>query len=220
MVSCLISAYYASEFIHIRLHNLQGHERIVVCQAGSNEETIARQFGAEQIITTPDIPTIGKAWNLAYREATHEYVTTANTDDQIYTRGYERMAQVLDDHPDVDLVFSMVDVTSGGSPRTWDRIRKETGIYDAEEIIRRCIIGPMPLWRRNLLDRIGGFEEGMVSADWEYWLRMHSKGAGFYYINKPLGCYARRSDSLEHRSGSQLAREAIILRDKYRMVAV
>ena len=219
MVSCLISAYYAREFIHARLFNLIDHERIVVCQAGSYEEEVAKGHAGVIVITTPDIPTIGKAWNLAYRAATCDYVTTANTDDIIYRHGYEQMARILDNNPGIGLVFGNVDITTGGPPQPWKRIPDISGrLANPERILGSCFIGPMPLWRRNWYDIIGGFDEDMVSADWEYWMCMYSKGANFWYIDAALGCYNKRQDSLEHRNRSILVKEKRILREQYRMV--
>lgn len=217
MISCLISAYYCADFMHIRMENLEGFERIVVCESGSEEEEIARQYGAEKVIATLGVPSIGKAWNYALESANGEYVTTANTDDYIYPDGYERMAAVMDAHPDVGLVFSMVSKTSGGQPQPWKRIPESTGIIDGSVILDKCIVGPMPLWRNTWKYKIGMFDEDMVSADWDYWMRMYIAGGQFYYIDEPLGIYAKRDDSLEHRNGIKIAQEAIYLREKYRV---
>ena len=219
MVSCLISAYYAKEFMSIRMKNLEGNERIVVCQKGSHEEYIARLHNAEKIITTPDVPSIGYAWNLAYQYASCEYVTTANTDDHIYADGYRRMVEVLRNYMDVGLIFSMVDKTNGAQPKPWKRIPDGTGLIDGAVLADKCIIGPMPVWRTSYRDTIGMFDEDMVSADWEYWLRMYAAGIGIYYIDEPLGCYAKRVDSLEHRNAMSIIQEAKQLRDLYRVIA-
>ena len=217
MVSCLISAYYAKEFLRLRLRNLEGNERIVVCEAGSDEERIARQCGAEKIILTMDIPTIGKAWNYAYESASCKYVTTANTDDFIYPDGYKRMAEILDHNHNVGLVFSMVDKSTGGMPKPWQRIPNCQGFFDGSILTEKCVIGPMPVWRTSFRETIGMFDEDMVSADWEYWLRMYAAGLGIYYIDEPLGCYAKRVDSLEHRSVKNIIDEAKLLREAYRI---
>lgn len=210
MVSCLISAYYAKPFIRDRLVNLRGHERIVVCQTGSPEEEVAHYQKAEIIITTPDIPTIGKAWNLAYKAATQKYVTTANTDDTFYPGALDRCTDILDRYKNVGLVFFRVDVKNGDNhPRPWDRIKGESGIMANPEIIKeRCIVGPMPVWRRSYLEKLGGFDEELiVAADWEYWIRMLEAGIHFYYIADSLGCYHKRDDSLEWRNKGKLPQE-------------
>lgn len=210
MVSCLISAYYAKHFIRDRLVNLRGHERIVVCQAGSAEEEVARYQKAEIIITTPDVPTIGKAWNMAYKAATQKYVTTANTDDTFYTGTLDTCTDILDRYKKVGLVFFKVDLKNGGNViRPWERIKVDTGILaDTSVIKQRSIVGPMPLWRRSYLEKIGGFDEDfIVACDWEYWIRMLEAGAGFYYINESLGCYHKREDSLEWRNKGKLPQE-------------
>ena len=219
MVSCLISAYHAEPFILKRLVNLRGHERIVVCQEGSREEAVALFQKAEVVITTPDIPTIGKAWNLAYQAATQKYVTTANTDDTFYTGALDTCTDILDRYKKVGLVFGRIDKANGvgGHVVIWDRITEDTGVFmDTRKIYKRCIVGPMPVWRRSWLDKIGGFNEDfIVAADWEYWLRMLDAGTQFYYVNEPVGLYAKRDDSLEWRNKNKLVKEQKRIREMH-----
>lgn len=210
MVSCLISAYHAEQFILKHMVNLRGHERIVVCQEGSREEVVARYQKAEIVITTKDIPTIGAAWNLAYRAATQKYVTTANTDDMFYPGTLDTCTDILDRYKKVGLVFFRVDVKKdAGDARPWERYREGTGIVANPDILKlRSIVGPMPVWRRSYLEKIGGFdEEFIVASDWEYWIRMLESGAQFYYINESLGCYHKREDSLEWRNKNKVSAE-------------
>ena len=203
-VTALVSAYYAEPFMHRRLTNLKGVDTIVVCQKDSVEHRIAFEYDV-QIITTPDIPTIGKAWNLAARRATGDYLTTANTDDMFVGHGLDILSMQAR-RAKADVCFSSV--FRHGIP--WKRIIDKQGFIRnaAQRLQKKCFIGPMPLWKRSLHSKFGWFDETMtVASDYDFWLRLARGGATFYYIDMPLGVYTVRKDSLEHRNKHLLAQE-------------
>lgn len=218
-VSALVSAYYADRFLDGRLINLYGAKGvdlqiIVVAQRGSREEAIAAGYSLE-LVTTPDIPPIGEAWNLAIEHAEGDYLITANTDDRFAICGLAKMVDVLDQHPDIGLVFSQVDIDDGENTYPWRRIDNPTGeVANIRSIIeRRCIVGAMPLWRKSIHDEIGYFDETYkVAADYDMWLRMVRADVRFWYIAESCGVYAKRSDSLEHRNKALLPSENRLVR--------
>jgi len=221
-VTAIMSAYYAHEYIGRRIMNLFSQakplEVIAVCQEGSREHEALRQYDVK-IITTPDIPTIGKAWNLAIAQAEGNYITTANCDDMFTVGGLALLKQALDEHEESGLVFSAVNIADASGIRPWYRLHTETGeiegIYNV--LVNRCIIGSMPLWRRSLHKVIGYFDESLiVASDYDMWLRMACAGVGFYYLSDICGTYENRADSLEHRNKERLAEENEIVRNGWR----
>lgn len=204
-ITALVSAYYAHPFLEGRLENLaqvRDCETIVVCRMGSVEDQIASAFDV-QVIATPDIPTIGAAWNIAIQYATGDYLTTANCDDRFHIGGLEYMAATLDEQPEMGLVFSQVDITDGSHVVPWRRIENYTGeVKNIKFILKqKCIIGAMPLWRKSIHDTVGLFREDyLVASDYDMWRRMAKANVRFYYIAESCGIYHRRMDSLEHRN--------------------
>lgn len=209
-ITAIVSAYYSEEFIAMRLLNLFGQkpfpEIVVVCQKGSHEHEVSARLDVK-LVTTPDIPTIGKAWNLAIAEATGDYIVTANTDDLFYIGALVRMAKVLDDNPEVDLVFGDCDITNNRvDMRPWKRCHEPEGIIANmyEQLQRRCFIGPMPMFRKSSM----AFDEDcIVACDYAMWLSMGKAGCNFYYIPDALGLYHNRADSLEHRNTAIMRKE-------------
>lgn len=211
-VSALVSAYYCAGYLEERIANLADCEIIVVCKNNSPEYWIAKQYKDVKLIITPDVPTIGKAWNEAARLATGNYLVTANADDAFMPGGLEEMARVLDDNPQVGLVFSDVMRRDGANSVHWKRTNFPEGEVDAdalrEELSRRSFIGPMPMWRKELHEKLGCFDERMiVSCDYDMWRRMAENGVGFWYIPRALGEYLYRDDSLEHRNIAAMRKE-------------
>lgn len=214
-VSALVSCYHAEQFVERRMKNLlsEGVEVVVVCQKGSAEHRMAKKFPVK-IVTTPDIPTVGKAWNLAIQNSTGEFLTIANTDDLIYKGGFKHMEKVFQ-FDNVGLVFPRIDLITKNTITSWDRMRCKSGIIpDMYDLLSgKSIIGPMPMWRRSLHESYGYLnEEYEVITDYEWCLRLAKAGVGFYYIAEPMGLYLRRDDSLEHREGEKLRKERLKVR--------
>jgi GT2 family glycosyltransferase len=219
-ITAIISAYYAHEYIGRRIMNLFSQvkplEIIAVCQDGSREHEALSQYDV-MIITTPDIPTIGKAWNLAIAQAEGDYITTANCDDMFTVGGLAMLRQALDDNDNVGLVFSAVNITDEQGTRPWYRMHTQSGAIPnmLEVLTHRCIIGAMPLWRRSLHDCLGYFDEGFtVASDYDMWLRMARAGVGFYYLSDICGTYENRADSLEHRNKEIMINENKLIRGR------
>jgi len=202
-VSALVSAYFCANYLEERLDNLAGNEIIVVCKLNSPEHWIAKGFKDVKIIITPDVPTIGKAWNDAAKLASGEYLVTANSDDVFLDDGLATMANVLDENPEIGLVFSDVMKRVGNRSTYWKRVNFAEGeVKTIREVLRgRSIIGPMPMWRKSLHTKLGYFDEQLVvSCDYDMWRRMAENGVGFWYIPHALGEYLFRDNSLEHRN--------------------
>ena len=229
-VSAIVSAYYAEKFIKDRLDNLAMQvpmpEIVVIAKRGGAEEEITREFevdwyshGIVTLIITDGTPTIYEAWNMGIKAAKGEYVTNANCDDKFNPGALKRMAQIMDDNPDIGVVFSNVYVEhENGRSNNWKRIDDETGPWKnpIDTLINRCVIGPMPMWRKSLHEQHGYFDEQYRhAADYEMWLRFAFGGAGFYYIDETLGVYMNRKNSDEHKYKAQSVMETQMARGDY-----
>lgn len=219
-VTAIVSAYYAEQYMKQRLDNLLEQkpqpEIIVCCQYGSEEQLVAEEYGCK-IVSTKNIPTLGTAWNKCIKQSEGDYIITANTDDLFKPGAFATMARVLDEHPEIGLVFSSVDRREGAKTESWQRIRNDTGeVENIKTILEaKSIIGPMPMWRKSLHDSIGYFNDKfMVVGDYDMWKRMVLAGTRFWYIRKALGIYEKRDDSLEHRRPDIHAKEKQIVRGR------
>jgi hypothetical protein len=198
LVSALVSAYYAAPYIVARLENLLEQEPrpeiIVVCQQDSEEHNVARLYPVK-IVTTDGVPTIYRAWNLGIDRATGEYLTSANSDDILYPGALAAMVAELE-RTKAAICHSEIDIKkSDGKVEHWIR-----GTGDYFRLKQKCFIGPMPVWRTALHYVYGMFDDTFtIAGDFEFWLRCASQGEKICYVNRALGLYWERPDSLEHR---------------------
>ena len=214
-VTAIVSAYYAEKYLKSRLDNLMYQkprpEVVVVCQKGSMEEAIARTYDVTWILTK-DIPTIYAAWNMAIKAANCDYITNANCDDHIYQDSYAAMSKVLNDNPDIDVVYGDENQFNGEV-----NMLKQRPQGDFNLLKRQCFVGPMPMWRKSLHDRFGYFSEKFrVCGDYEFWLRIGMHGAKFHHLKQVVGLYLKRANSAEHRDPIVMLAEDDYLKCLYR----
>jgi glycosyltransferase involved in cell wall biosynthesis len=217
-VSAIISAYFASRFLPGRLDNLMEQtlvpEIVVICQAGTQEEYIARQFEIKNIITTPGIPTIYRAWNIGIVNSCGKYIVNANSDDLYTPDGLENMADILDENPDYAVVYGNYLRSSNYQETTNSRMNNRSGGFD--ELRRGYFVGPMPMWRRTLHEKYGLFDEEMrVAGDYEFCLRIAAQGEKFYHLDRIVGTYLNRADSAEHSNPIALKYETKLVQERY-----
>ena len=219
-VTALISAYYAERFLAGRIENLLEQkpipEMVVVCQIASQEERIARNYPV-RVIVTPDIPTISEAWNIAIRAASGDYCCIANTDDTWDNQGIQKMTAILNDNPDVGLVWGdVLYIKDGKTFANPDRghIGRGGRVGNiAKMLSERYFIGNMPMWRRSLHAQHGYFDEGYeIACDYDWCLRLARAGVVFYYLPEIVGIYDLRKDGLEKRNQNLCAHESRTIR--------
>ncbi len=215
-ITCLISAYYAVPYLAGRIENLlQSNgvnlEIVVICQEGSEEEKIARDFTSSIVITSPanePVPSVYSSWNAGIQNSTAPYITSANSDDRHFPDALAKLCEALEKHPSASVAYSNVNRVEkiDGEPIGYFEFMRG-GLK--ELYWQGCFLGPMPVWRRIAHNRNGFFNEEYKSAgDYEFWLRLASNGEKFYHVEEILGDHLERPDSLEHKSAIRSAWEA------------
>jgi len=228
-VTVLVAIKNSQKFTRGCLESLLGqtiikHLEIIVIDGGAGNND--RKIVAEYQKIFPKIkyifekkPGIFHAWNLGIEQSRAKYITNLNCDDRLAKNALDVMSIALDKNPDTAVVYAdsyvtkkanetFANNTSGGWRFNWPK-------YSHQELLRYCFLGPHPMWRRNLHQNLGYFDESYkIAGDYEFWLRIAekhkimriNKTLGLYYLNMSGNCY----------SNPQLAcKEVIRIKQKY-----
>jgi glycosyltransferase involved in cell wall biosynthesis len=227
-VSVLVSTYRSEEFLRGCLEDLLAQTissqlEIIVVNSGSpeNEEAIVREFQERHkniVYIRTERETLYGAWNRAVEVAGAPYLTNANTDDRHAPNAFEKLANALDRHPMVDVVYANCAVTSQPNSQFGAAPLRGTfrwPPFDRRLLFSVCYLGPQPMWRKILHRRFGLFDPELKSAgDYEFWLRI-SGAARFLHLPETLGLYLERPTGIEHSDASASSREREDVRQKH-----
>jgi glycosyltransferase involved in cell wall biosynthesis len=229
LITALVSAYKSERFMRGCLEDLirqtifDRTEVIVVDSASpENEGAIVREFQKKfpniHYVRTSERESLYAAWNRGIALAHGRYLTNANTDDRHAPEAFETLASYLDAHPAVGVAYATTAITNVEN-QTFEAAPR-TGKFKARPFDRRrlfwdCLPGPQPMWRKELHDQFGLFDDSFsVAGDYEFWLRI-SSSVRFGDIREELGVFLASSGSLAHSSASRTESEAEAARERH-----
>jgi len=201
-------AYILRQALESALQQTYADFEIVVVDDGSTDNTreMVEGLKSEKIRHVRHEQNRGcsAAYNTGILAATGEIIAFLDSDDRWKPDNLERQMGFLARHPEVDAVFSDVEIIAGsrvipsliglmnsfpkllqGKPRGSEHVFNQRQMY-------LCLLEEVPvkptavLVRRELYDKAGLFNEAWPSGtDWDLFLRF-SKLASFGYIDLPL----------------------------------
>ena len=234
-VGAVVSAYYCAPFLKGRLDNLAAQtlaeapgalELVVVCQENSEEQRITEKWrddrwfhGLEgpdvKICLTKDVPSVYAAWNYGIGNVLADYVTNANADDRLDPNALEVLAAALDEHEHSAVAFGNHRIVRGvDGPQVGTFSARGTQYYD---LLRQCFVGPFPMWRGDLHQRYGWFDEDLlIAGDYDFWLRLAKAGEHLLHVDQIVGDYASRDQGRENREPVRTVWETARVLARYR----
>ena len=135
----------------------------------------------------------GEVYPCLLEMATGDYVTLFADDDEMLPGGLARKMALLDEHPEVGMVFSTVRTMNSEGVDTgemaWARIAEEDLIgWDAFDtlILSNCVPMPAAMFRRALMPTgaLLRIERFHPTGDWNFWLDL-SRRAKLAYLREP-----------------------------------
>lgn len=183
---------------------------VIVIDSGSQqkESEICERFSLKypQIrLLRTSRETLYEAWNRAIAMARGLFITNANTDDRHKTDGLEKLASELDQNSKVGLVYAEQFISNIANESFDECLARNARVmslpeYSRAQLMKGCLTGSQPMWRRSVHDRLGVFSlKYRIAADYDIWLRI----AGRYEFAKvpgPLGVFYDAPDTLSGKN--------------------
>lgn len=218
VVSVIVPCYGQARFLRENIaslmrQSLRSWEAIIV-DDGSPDDTA--QVAASLVAADGRVRYLKKAngglasaRNAGLQIACGEFIQLLDADDGIEPRKLELQSSFLREHGTVDLVFGDACYFDDTEPvrRFSNGLATSTQRLGNELRERASSSGPMmlrllrnnlfpvcaPLLRRGLIDRVGGFNEGLRRLeDWEYWIRCAAQGLQAHYLEvADTACHIR-----------------------------
>lgn len=190
---------------------------IVDANSPENEYKIINKYQRKykniNYIRLDNIIPIYKAWNIAIKESSGEFITNANLDDLRRDDSFANQAAVLSTLSFVDIVYQdfyySFDHTLSFDEVAAIGIKSNLPIVTKNNILSLNPPHNAPMWRRKLHNELGLFDERYESAgDYEFWCRCALNDKLFYKTNDPHVVYYQNPEGLSTRPDSKGALES------------
>jgi glycosyltransferase involved in cell wall biosynthesis len=231
-VSVVIPAYRVTEFIGDTLSSVfnqtyTDYEVIVVNDGCPDTPGLERAIAPYRdriryIVQANGGPS--KARNTAIRAARGSLIAQLDGDDQWFPGFLASQVQFLDEHPDVDVVFSDAVVVGGPHDgQGFFEINHTAGPMTLAALmsLRVVVLASSMAGRRECLERVGLYDESLrVAEDFDFWLRLAAAGCRLDYHGDVLVRYRRDHEGLTSNEPVMMSTSLTVLARAERTMAL
>ncbi len=221
-LSILTSAYKANKFIKYFLQNVaeQSYKNYELCiehilptpkEIRKVNKLIVEKNKLNYFVQSEKI-SLPAAWNNMIDRSSGKYICIWNIDDLRTKDSLEIMVNELESDKSISFVY--------GNYFIVDKYKKRKGSFINEqgrenELKTGMILGPFFMFRRNVLESIGKFDEQLISgADYDFAMRLARKFKG-KHINFNLGYYLNAGKGLSTVKNSSQEIERTVVEIRY-----
>lgn len=148
---------------------------------------------------------LGGALNEGMANCQYEYVMRMDSDDICFDNRFEKIMEVAERHPELDVIGSWTQEFKAGTGEEMQLtcIKKFPHTVEDNETYsrKRCPVEhPAVVLKKESVIKAGGYQPFYLFEDYYLWARMFVNGCKFYNIQEPL-LYFRTSDEAIRRRG-------------------
>jgi len=215
-VSIIIPAYNLDLYIAETLESVfsqtyQNFEAIVINDGSTDDTEKQLEPYFDRIVYIKQKNSgVMAARNAGLRAARGRYLALLDGDDLWLPRFLEVLVGMLEEDDTLSVAYP--NAYFFGSPQFDGRLHQDAFPVSEpitfERVLKReCCIFGLLVFRRSVLDDVGGYDEGLQgqgAEDFDLWLRMLQAGNRFKFATEPLAKYRWRSNSLTNTGVGQL----------------
>ncbi|MEF3272951.1 MAG: glycosyltransferase [Chloroflexus sp.] len=192
---------------------------VLAIDDGSQDESpdiVAAAAARDTRITLVQAGSIGlpAALNLGLALARAPIIARMDADDVMHPARLEWQWQALQAHPELALIASRVVAFPARAVRAglreyvrWQNQVLTPAQVAAEIYVEAPFAHPSVMYRRSIVQAVGGYSDGFWPEDYELWLRMHAAGLPMAKLPYNLLAWRERPDRAT-RTDPRYAREA------------
>jgi len=168
----------------------------------------------EQLLKDADIPVmlmkneenrgVSFTLNQLLKETRGRLIKVIASDDMIAEGGIRKMADALKASPNDQVLitngYRVREESRYGHVMKKDLIYREAPDLSGDLFLRiaenNFLFAPGAMYRREVFEKYGCFDESLRMEDFEFWLRLSRAKVGFVYLSEPLIYYRESGESL------------------------
>ncbi len=148
--------------------------------------------------------------NNGFKCVTGEYLTWTSDDNAYKENAFSTMVEYLNNHPDVDMVYTDFNVVDLDGTYRWTK-----NTFEPEEMKYQNAVGACFMYRKSLADKIGEYDpELFLAEDYEYWIKAYLNGH-LQHLSVNLYNYGWHDKSLTLTKRIQVCHKAFEAKNKH-----
>lgn len=164
-------------------------------------------------VRLPECQGLGGALNEGLRHCSNDLVARMDTDDISKPDRFKIQIEWMEQHPEVDVCGSWIDEFTGA---TTNVISSRKPPRDHQAILhfarkRNPINHPTVVFRRQAVEKAGGYQHFYLFEDYYLWIRMMMSGSQFHNIQQSLLLFRMSDDMFQRRGGLKYTQSEIRL---------
>jgi glycosyltransferase involved in cell wall biosynthesis len=205
-VSVIIPTYNRSKLLRVAVESVLAQTypaiEIIVVDDGSKDDTAAvmAEYAGHVTYIEQANAGVSAARNTGFRASSGKYINFLDDDDTFMPTKIERQVEVLDAKPEAGLAHcGYQHIDEEGTVLDTTGLLPEGNLF--KELVCECFLTVhSPLIRRQCLDEVGLFDEGLgYGEEWELFLRIALAGYPFACVQEPLCTYrVHRATKMTH----------------------
>ncbi|NTU71291.1 MAG: glycosyltransferase family 2 protein [Coriobacteriia bacterium] len=192
VIPCYNQANYLPDAIESALNQTYHDVEVVVVNDGSPDDTseVARRY-PQVVLVEQENAGLSAARNAGIRAASGQYILPLDADDMIDSTYCEKAVPLFTTGVGIVRAYQQ----NFGDDNQAYALPEVKTVYD---ILPRNAICCASMFRRDLWEKVGGFDENMKSGyeDWEFWIRILAKKKQVRTIPEVLFYYRKHGRSM------------------------
>lgn len=195
IVPCYNQAKYLSEALESLIQQTYDNWECIIINDGSqdNAKEIAQKWvDTDQRYKYIEVNNggVGRARNIGVQNSIGDYILPLDADDKLHKTYIEKTLNVIQDNPELKLVYCEA-AMFGVVNKKWNLSQ-----YSYKKILVKNMIFTSALYRKKDYELVGGYTEGILFEDWDFWLKLLSNDNQVYQIPEVLFFYRKHDNSL------------------------
>lgn len=184
-ISVVLAAYNAVKHVEAAVRSVLSQSyrdfELIVLDDASSDGTADRveQIGDDRLIVVRGQKNAGQTelLNLGIAQARGEYIARMDADDLCESSRFAVQVAYLDRYPNVSLVASnAILIDDAGAPHGRTTTLPSAGLLLWEMAWRCPIMHPSVMFRRDFVQKLGGFDPQFLAQDYDLWIRIIHAG--------------------------------------------
>jgi glycosyltransferase involved in cell wall biosynthesis len=220
-ISVITPSYNQAQYIEATISSVLGQSypmlEYLVVDGGSTDGTLDILRRYEERLNWISEPDEGQAQaiNKGFKRSTGEIITWLNSDDLHLPEALHRVSEFFNQHPEINVVYGDYHLINS---RGQVVLQKQEIPFDYNILLYGLdyISQPTTFFRRTIFEQVGYLDENLhFGLDWEYWLRIASRGGRFAHIPYYLAATRWHTEAKTLVAPPRMYAEHQAIRDRY-----